>query len=38
MRKWIALLAVLMMTVLCAVSLAEEESAVNPDALRLYSS
>ena len=38
MRKWIALLAVLMMTVLCTVSLAEEESTVNPDALRLYSS
>ena len=38
MKRWIALLAALVMTLLCAVSLAEEEAIVNPEALRLFSS
>lgn len=40
MKKWIALLIALMMTVLCAASLAEEEAeaAVNPEAIALFSS
>ena len=40
MKKWIALLIALMMTVLCTMALAEEEteSAVSPEAIKLYSS
>ena len=40
MKKWTALLTALMMIVLCAAGLAEEEtkSEVNPEAVELYSS
>ena len=39
MKKWTALLVALMMTALCAVSLAEETgSTVSPEAIALYSS
>ena len=40
MKKWIALLIALMMTVLCTMALAEEEteSAVSQEAIKLYSS
>ena len=38
MKRWIALLAALVLALLCTVSLAEEEAVVNPEALRLYSS
>ena len=38
MRKWIALLAALGLVFLCAVTMAEEESMANPEAVRLFSS